>query len=116
MASLSVADIADALGGAYGPDSGGNYRCRCPIHNSTRSSLSLRDGWNGLIIHCFAGCDRNEIRDELCARGLLDSTIDTTTEPLELQRDAERDAKRADRVKAIWAACQPAGGPLSKPT
>jgi hypothetical protein len=47
--------------------------CPGPLHrNGDRNpSLSIKDGRNGLLFHCFTGCAYNEIARELRARGVL---------------------------------------------
>jgi len=52
-------------------------RCPCPNHGKGRGdrnpSLSIEDGNDGrLLLYCFAGCDFEEIIDELDRRGLTD--------------------------------------------
>jgi putative DNA primase/helicase len=44
---------------------------RCVCHRDRTPSLQIRDGDNGLLVHCFAGCDWRDIKNELKARGLL---------------------------------------------
>jgi len=66
----TAAEIARALGGGY--LSGDWWRCRCPVHNSQRATLALRDRGTGLIVHCHAGCDRRDILEELSRRGLTE--------------------------------------------
>jgi hypothetical protein len=49
-------DIAAALGGTY--QSGGWWRCRCPVHGSKGSTLAFRDGEHWLVVKCHAGRSR----------------------------------------------------------
>jgi putative DNA primase/helicase len=67
---------AEVIATALGPvqRSGEWWRCVCPVHRSRTgrsASLALRDGDHGLIVHCHAGCSRDEILAELCRRGLI---------------------------------------------
>ena len=55
--------IALALGAAC--RSGDWWRARCPVHRSNGATLALRDGWRGLVVHCHAGCLREEVVTEL---------------------------------------------------
>ena len=45
---------------------------RCPAHDDTRASLSVKRGADGrALLHCFAGCDAARPRDgELLRDGL----------------------------------------------
>ena len=66
---MSAAETAAALGLAR--RSGGGWRARCPVHQSGGPSLALKDSGDGVIVHCFAGCDPRDIRVELRRLGLL---------------------------------------------
>jgi putative DNA primase/helicase len=93
-----AAAIAEALGGAQ--RSGKWCRCICPAHNSRSASLALRDGPRGLILHCHAGCPRDDVLAELRRLNLVDvdtgaSAVRADPAELERQREAEvRDRKR----------------------
>lgn len=40
----------------------GDYAmCHCPAHDDSNPSLSLRQGEKGILVHCFAGCDRDDV-------------------------------------------------------
>lgn len=40
----------------------GDYAmCHCPAHDDRNPSLSLRQGEKGILVHCFAGCDRDDV-------------------------------------------------------
>jgi len=66
---MTAAIIAERLGAVS--RSGQWWRCRCPVHNSTRATLALRDGLSGLILHCHAGCARAEVLARLQQLGLF---------------------------------------------
>src|SRR5436305_1731898 len=66
--AVTAATIAATLGGAH--RSGAWWRCRCPVHGSSRASLALRDGARGLIVRCWADCDRADIVSALRALGM----------------------------------------------
>jgi hypothetical protein len=55
---VNAARIAEKLGGRK---SGRGYVARCPAHEDTSPSLSLRDGDRGIMVHCFAGCSAADI-------------------------------------------------------
>jgi hypothetical protein len=63
--------IAKALGGAY--RSGIWWRSQCPVHGSRSGTLALLDGEGGLVVHCHAGCNHQDILAELRRRGLLNN-------------------------------------------
>lgn len=60
--SQRLVDIVGALGGNW---SGYNAMCRCPAHADETPSLSLRQGDNDILVHCFAGCDPADVLREL---------------------------------------------------
>jgi putative DNA primase/helicase len=72
---VSAADIAEALGGRPG---GGGFMCPCPVpthgtgRGDRRPSLSVADGDEALVVHCFGGCDPLDVFAELRRRGLVE--------------------------------------------
>lgn len=51
-------DIVAALRGKWH----GSYAlCRCPAHADRKPSLSIRQGHQGLLVHCFAGCSAQRV-------------------------------------------------------
>ena len=44
---------------------GAGYIARCPAHEDDEPSLSVAQGERWIIFHCFAGCDRDDIRLKL---------------------------------------------------
>jgi hypothetical protein len=46
------------------------YLVRCPCHDDKTARLSLRWGTHGILLHCFAGCTREQVIDELRRLGL----------------------------------------------
>lgn len=68
----AAAEIASALGGAR-RSSGGWWSCCCPAHEDRTPSLSVRDGDRGLVVQCWAGCDRRAVLAALRDRGLIGS-------------------------------------------
>ena len=50
---------------------GGNrYIACCPAHDDRNPSLSITQGKDKLLVHCFAGCTQAEVIDALIALGL----------------------------------------------
>jgi putative DNA primase/helicase len=96
---MSAEIIASALGGAY--RSGLWWRCRCPVHQSSGPTLALRDGAQGLIACCHAGCRRDDVLTELCRLGLLGGGAGPVAVPEVAQRDLE--AEHRDRQRRTAA-------------
>lgn len=57
-----LVDIVGMLGGRW---SGYVAMCRCPAHNDTDPSLSIRQGDHGILVTCFAGCAREDVLREI---------------------------------------------------
>lgn len=57
-----VVDIVGTLGGAW---RGYHAMCRCPSHQDKTPSLSIRQGHEGILVHCFAGCDPDDVLREI---------------------------------------------------
>jgi hypothetical protein len=65
-----AAELIAALGGD--PKTG---RCCCPAHGGDNpTTLSIREANGITLLHCFAGCPFEAIRDALRERGLLSET------------------------------------------
>jgi hypothetical protein len=96
---VNGADIAAALGGGY--RSSAWHRRRCPVHQSQGATLALKDGSRGLIVHCHAGCSRDDVLAELRRLGLLDDdgmAVDLP-DPAEIERQrAAEERKRQRRI------------------
>jgi putative DNA primase/helicase len=108
-----ASEIVRTLGGRNGV-------CRCPTHDDKRPSLSVKDDENGdVLVHCFAGCDYRDIKDELRHRGLLsewepsriDSERQAHMEAERRKRDAEtrkKDRERLEWCRTVWKETQDA--------
>lgn len=68
MNAPSAETIARALGGSR---CGSGWLARCPAHEDKRPSLSIRDGRNGILLNCLAGCDFRAVRDALRALDIM---------------------------------------------
>lgn len=55
-------DLVGAIGGTW---HGRTAMCLCPAHADSTPSLSLRQGDRGILVTCFAGCQREDILREL---------------------------------------------------
>jgi hypothetical protein len=60
--SQELVDLVGSLGGTW---HGRTAMCLCPAHADRTPSLSLRQGDRGILVTCFAGCDREEVLREL---------------------------------------------------
>lgn len=60
--SQELVDLVGSLGGNW---HGRVAMCRCPAHDDTTPSLSIRQGDRGILVTCFAGCHREDILREL---------------------------------------------------
>jgi DNA primase len=64
--SAAIDRVLDRLDGVR-RNGEGRYMTRCPAHDDRRPSLSVRDAETRVLLHCFAGC---ETEDVLAALGL----------------------------------------------
>jgi putative DNA primase/helicase len=100
---MNVAAIARNLGAVR---SGHNWRCRCP--RNCGYTLSLAEGEDGkLLVHCFGGCEYNDILLALVEYGLLDDDGDGAdrhdgSDHRVDQRRRCDDAKRIARAQQIY--------------
>jgi putative DNA primase/helicase len=95
---MSAAEIAVALGGAC--RSSIWHRCRCPVHGSSGPTLALCDGPRGLIVHCHAGCSRDDVLAQLRWLGLLDDEKGAAVGslgPAEIDRRRAAEERRRQR-------------------
>lgn len=64
-ANRTLQNALDELEGVQ-QTSPGEWRARCPAHNDTNPSLSVTEGDDyPVVLHCHAGCDFEDIADEL---------------------------------------------------
>ena len=121
---MDAQEITRALNGRWH----GSYGlCFCPCHDDGRTpALKITDDDrkdDGIDLHCFAGCDWRDVKDELRERGLLPSISMTTTSTTSATRRRRRidmnatgDVHPADRNQhsplalQIWRASAAAAG------
>lgn len=60
--SQDLINLVGTLGGSW---SGNIAMVRCPVHDDSKPSLSIRQGDRGILVTCFAGCDRRDVLREL---------------------------------------------------
>ena len=79
MTVQAIADKFDARRAGRG-----RFMARCPAHDDSSPSLSIREGRNGrVLVRCFAGCALDAVLD---ARGLRMSDLFTGQSPSPEQR------------------------------
>jgi hypothetical protein len=108
---MSARQITTALRGRWF----GSYGAvRCPAHDDKRPSLRIRDGENGrLLVHCYAGCQAEDILAALRQQGLLDDAPAPrdNAQSRRIREAAERDRREKEaRAIAIWKETQPVAG------
>jgi hypothetical protein len=120
----SACDVASMLAGARAQLlSDGGYLVPCPVpsHGKGRGdrspSLSIGDGQKHLVVNCFAGCDPNDVLDELLRRGLLDSATrrPVANKPTEQRASdsAEQYQKRQhEKASRLWSRRLPIQGTI----
>ncbi|MBM3333787.1 virulence-associated protein E, partial [Candidatus Sumerlaeota bacterium] len=84
-----IVNIVGTLGGTW---HGYNAMCRCPAHADSDPSLSIRQGHDGILVHCFAGCAAEDVLREI-ARIRPGRTYDPP---------AEQRAGRPANVERLW--------------
>lgn len=77
-----------------------SYTARCPAHADRTASLSVSQGEHGVVAHCFAGC---QVDDVLGAIGLTMSDLFPPRERAAMT-PAERSQARLAAQQAGWAA------------
>lgn len=98
--SQELVDLVGSLGGQW---HGRVAMCRCPSHADNRPSLSLRQGNRGILVTCFAGCDRENVLREL-RRVPNRGPFTYNDGPL----------PHAGNVERLWAEAQPVEGTLAQ--
>lgn len=93
----TIVDIVGALGGTW---HGYNAMCRCPAHADSDPSLSIRQGHDGILVHCFAGCTAEDVLREI-ARIRPGRTYDPP---------AEQRTGRPANIERLWNEGLPIAG------
>ncbi|MET0373150.1 MAG: hypothetical protein ABW128_02705, partial [Rhizorhabdus sp.] len=103
-ASSRAKAIVEQLGGVW---HGTRGECRCPAHNDSTPSLSVRLGDTAILFHCFAGCTPIEVMKALQRKRLHDrsAVVMPTDKP---KRDMGALAVR------LWRASRPIAGTLAE--
>jgi DNA primase len=64
---MTAESIARALKGRR---SGAGWVAKCPAHDDSNPSLSIRDAHGKVLIHCHAGCGQRDVIEALKTQGL----------------------------------------------
>src|SRR5208337_4488641 len=76
----------------------GCYIAKCPCHDDRRASLSIREEYGKLLLHCFAGCSFEAIIAALDGRPWHRAPGPSR----ENGRPPLNDAKRSEIARRIW--------------
>lgn len=90
---MTVEDFAELLQAKR--TGAGRWVAKCPAHDDSRASLSIREGSEGrTLVHCFAGCSVASVLAALNLRPRELFTGAPLTPAQRAQADAEREAER----------------------
>jgi len=121
---MTAREIAEALGGRRATRlSDGSYLVPCPLpsHGKGRGdrspSLRIGDGQTRLLVHCYSGCNRLDVLDELRRRSLLDDVRQRPAAKRAPSSPTTPDVyARQQHHKAawLWSKRQPIAGSLAE--
>ncbi|MCI5123690.1 MAG: hypothetical protein D3925_04235, partial [Candidatus Electrothrix sp. AR5] len=107
--TMSLAEtIAHALGNGKERKSGDGWLTCCPAHGDENPSLSIKDGTDNsgnpdVSIHCHAGCDFKDVKDELRAKELLPEWKPEQSQDRPINRKRKTAGVKKDNLPAhIW--------------
>jgi hypothetical protein len=84
---------------------------RCPAHQDTSPSLTIRPGNKAVLFHCFAGCSQHEILAALRARNIgTNDYQDASFEHAQVRPSNDE----AVLARKIWGIAKPIGGTLAE--
>jgi hypothetical protein len=97
---------------------------KCPSHTERTGSLSIKDGYAGVLVFCFGGCSQGEVIQALQDRGLWPQREERKREPRpsrpspqrlrsNLSPDLDR-ARRIDYARHIWREAKDPRGSLAE--
>lgn len=112
MRDMDAEAIAMALGGRR---VGRNWMACCPVHHDSTPSLSIRDGGNGrVLVHCFAGCDGENVIEVLRDHGLWRGRKEQGPVSLYDGQRVRDDGERTQAAMAVGKECIPATDTLAE--
>lgn len=71
MSAVALDRMRTALenrGSRFEGNKGSSFVAQCPAHEDGRPSLHVTDGHDRIVVHCFAGCNNDDIMDALGLR------------------------------------------------
>ena len=77
---------------------GREIRMPCPVHVGGRDTLAIRQKGNGVVWHCFAGCDGKDIQERLEVLGI----IEVQKDDWKMQSEIDRLAKKRKWCAETW--------------
>jgi putative DNA primase/helicase len=103
--------ITKALGGKWA----GRYGlARCPVHADSTPSLKISDSTHrGIDVHCFAGCDWRDVKNELRRQGLLNGRFSAERSKA-VPAPAEDEHKNIAPALSLWRESVPLPGTLGE--
>lgn len=95
--------IVERLGGRW---ANGGGMCKCPSHDDSSPSLSIRTGDRSLFFHCFSGCETVDVMRALRRSGQVGREGVLSTEEPAKPKSGNLDAL----LEKVWNGAQPIGG------
>jgi putative DNA primase/helicase len=100
-------EIVEGLSGKWSP---GGAMCRCPAHDDSSPSLSVRVGERSLLFHCFSGCATIDVIRALRRCGHVNRAgVGRATEA-----DHRQTVDTSAMARRLWDASQPIAGTLAQ--
>jgi Toprim domain len=109
-----AARIAEQLAGRQVTERGGNYLVPCPAHDDSSPSLSLRDGDDGLMVHCFADCEPVAIYVAIRRKLGKDALTPGDTAPKPVKGTAEYERRQGEKAAWLWSQRRPITGSIAE--
>jgi hypothetical protein len=118
-AAMPVMTAAEAIARTLGGrKAGGGWTARCPAHDDSTPSLSIRDAGAGeVLVRCHAGCDQERVIATLRSRGLWPKSSPRLFSRLAPRALTDRqpnqdESTRSEAALAIWRSAISADGTL----
>lgn len=96
-------ETVDLVAGLSGTWHGSYAMCRCPVHADHTASLSIRQGNQGVLVHCFAGCRSEDVLRELSRTQPVRNAPQPDFRPNTSANNARRLWEKAVEVKGTLA-------------
>lgn len=93
-------EIVEQLGGRWQPR---GAMCRCPAHDDSSPSLSVRVGDRSVLLHCFGGCDTRDVLRALRGQRIGGGRMLSSAGPVSQPDTQARDAWLREQVARLWS-------------